>query len=65
MVLKFYPIVCCRIGYLDIVKVIEATCEKHRDELVTAPSLEEIVHYDQWARQYAAGVAESKKLVTV
>ncbi|CAM6101234.1 unnamed protein product [Calypogeia fissa] len=47
-----------KIGYLDIIKVIEKTCDKHRQELVTAPSLEEIVYYDKWARQHAAGVAQ-------
>ncbi|KAJ7518235.1 hypothetical protein O6H91_21G060500 [Diphasiastrum complanatum] len=47
-----------RIGYFDIIKVIEKTCDKHREELVSQPSLEEIVHYDHWARAYAAKVAE-------
>jgi len=45
-----------RISYLDIFKVVELTCDKHRNELVTSPSLEEIVHYDLWAREYAANV---------
>ncbi|KAL6775759.1 DXR1 [Auxenochlorella protothecoides x Auxenochlorella symbiontica] len=40
------------IGYLDIVPVVEAACEAHRVELVERPSLEEIVHYDQWARRH-------------
>jgi len=48
-----------RIGYLDIVKVIEKTCEKHRDDLVLRPSLEEILHYDSWAREYASQVVAS------
>jgi 1-deoxy-D-xylulose-5-phosphate reductoisomerase len=48
-----------RIGYLDIVKVIEKTCEKHREELVELPSLEEILHYDGWAREYAQELIES------
>nr|AHJ38612.1 1-deoxy-D-xylulose-5-phosphate reductoisomerase [Huperzia serrata] len=48
-----------RIGYFDIIKVIEKTCDKHRQELVSRPSLEEIVHYDQWARVYAAKIAEA------
>ncbi|KAI5059906.1 hypothetical protein GOP47_0024326 [Adiantum capillus-veneris] len=43
-----------KIGYLDIVRVVEETCSKHRQELVSQPSLEEIVHYDLWAREYAA-----------
>lgn len=36
-----------RIHYLDIVRLAEECCEAHRKELVEAPSLEEIVHYDQ------------------
>ncbi|CDY16759.1 BnaA09g06230D [Brassica napus] len=45
-----------KISYLDIFKVVELTCDKHRNELVSSPSLEEIVHYDLWAREYAANV---------
>ncbi|KAJ0895097.1 putative 1-deoxy-D-xylulose-5-phosphate reductoisomerase [Helianthus annuus] len=45
-----------KISYLDIFKVVELTCQKHQDELVTAPSLEEIIHYDLWAREYAANL---------
>lgn len=36
-----------RIHYLDIVRLAEECCEAHRKELVEAPSLEDIVHYDQ------------------
>ncbi|KAL8154231.1 hypothetical protein V2J09_011991 [Rumex salicifolius] len=43
-----------KISYLDIFKVVELTCDKHQNELVTSPSLEEIVHFDLWARDYAA-----------
>ena len=44
-----------RIGYLDIVRVVEACCDAHRGAgFVETPSLEEIVHYDQWARRYVA-----------
>ena len=46
-----------KIGYMDITKVIEKTCEKHRAEFVESPGLDEIVGYDQWARRYAAEVA--------
>ncbi len=56
IVLNFCHMNPCRIGYLDIVSVIEKTCDKHRAELVLRPSLEEIVHYDSWARQYASEV---------
>lgn len=48
-----------RIGYLDIVRLIEMTCAKHREELVVKPSLEEILHYDGWAREYALKLVES------
>jgi len=41
-----------KIGYFDIFKVIEKTCEKHKDELVLDPSLEDIYHTDKWAREY-------------
>ncbi|KAE8722426.1 1-deoxy-D-xylulose 5-phosphate reductoisomerase [Hibiscus syriacus] len=41
-------------NYLDIFKVVELTCEKHREEFVSSPSLEEIIHYDLWDREYAA-----------
>jgi hypothetical protein len=27
--------------------------------LVVSPSLEDILHYDQWARQYAAGLQKA------
>nr|AER00470.1 1-deoxy-D-xylulose-5-phosphate reductoisomerase [Tanacetum parthenium] len=53
-----------KIGYLDIFKVVELTCEKHQAELVTAPSLEEIIHYDLWAREYAASVKPSSSGLT-
>jgi 1-deoxy-D-xylulose-5-phosphate reductoisomerase len=43
-----------RIGYLDIMRVVEECCEAHRAELVGEPSLEEILHYDQWARRHVA-----------
>lgn len=45
-----------RISYLDIFKIVELTCEKHQAELVTSPSLDEIIHYDLWARDYAANL---------
>ncbi|PSC72817.1 1-deoxy-D-xylulose-5-phosphate reductoisomerase [Micractinium conductrix] len=43
-----------KISYLDIVRVVEECCAAHRAELVEAPTLEEIVHYDQWARRHVA-----------
>lgn len=41
-----------RIGYLDIMRLNEACCEAHQRELVATPTLDEIVHYDAWARRW-------------
>lgn len=41
-----------KINYLDIMKEVEAACEAHRAEFVETPSYEEIIHYDQWARDF-------------
>ncbi|GFZ17470.1 1-deoxy-D-xylulose 5-phosphate reductoisomerase [Actinidia rufa] len=54
-----------KISYLDIFKVVELTCDKHQAELVTSPSLEEIIHYDLWARKYTAGLKISSSLSPV
>ncbi|XP_062116274.1 1-deoxy-D-xylulose 5-phosphate reductoisomerase, chloroplastic isoform X2 [Humulus lupulus] len=43
-----------KISYLEIFKVVELTCDKHQSEMVASPSLDEIIHYDSWAREYAA-----------
>ena len=43
-----------KIGYMDIIPTIERCCESHRNELVETPGLEEIVHFDQWARDWVA-----------
>lgn len=50
-----------KIGYLDIIRVVEQACEAHRQELVDKPSLEEILHYDQWARDFVAQITSGKK----
>jgi 1-deoxy-D-xylulose 5-phosphate reductoisomerase len=39
-----------QVGYLDIMRLNEAACEAHAAELVALPTLDEIVHYDQWVR---------------
>lgn len=54
-----------RISYLDIFKVVELTCEEHQKELVTSPSLEEIIHYDLWAREYAARFQSSSRMAPI
>lgn len=52
-----------KIGYLEIMQVVEAACEAHRNEFVEMPSLEEIVHYDQWARDYVRELIAKKVAV--
>lgn len=48
-----------RISYVDIFKIVELTCDAHKKEMVASPSLEEILHFDQWARNCAAGLHSS------
>ncbi|KAG1653366.1 hypothetical protein FOA52_002023 [Chlamydomonas sp. UWO 241] len=48
-----------RISYLDIMKLNEACCEAHMVELIAIPTLEEIVHYDQWARRWVKAKVEA------
>ena len=43
-----------KIGYMDIVKTVEQCCDKHQQELLQKPTLDEIVHYDQWARDWVS-----------
>jgi len=52
-----------KIGYLDIMKVVEQCCDAHRNDLVQAPSLEEIVEYDQWARRWVADKSSAYAMV--
>ncbi|WVZ12258.1 hypothetical protein V8G54_016788 [Vigna mungo] len=54
-----------KISYLDIFKVVELTCEKHQNELLSSPSLEEIIHYDLWARKYAASLQDSSTFTPI
>ena len=39
-----------KIHYLEIAKVIEQVCDRHRTDLNATPNLEEILAVDQWAR---------------
>ena len=39
-----------KIHYLEISKVIEKVCDRHQKDLNTAPSLDDILAVDQWAR---------------
>ncbi|MGB7088375.1 MAG: 1-deoxy-D-xylulose-5-phosphate reductoisomerase [Phormidesmis sp.] len=39
-----------KIHYLEIAKVIEKVCDRHRNDLNSAPGLDDILAVDQWAR---------------
>ncbi|MEL7067452.1 MAG: 1-deoxy-D-xylulose-5-phosphate reductoisomerase [Cyanobacteria bacterium J06581_3] len=39
-----------KIHYLEIAKVIEKVCDRHRKDLNTTPHLEDILSVDRWAR---------------
>jgi len=41
-----------KVGYLDVMRLVEKTCDRHKQELVQAPNLDDIVHYDNWAREF-------------
>lgn len=40
-----------KISFLDIPRVIETTCDRHRDAHCITPTLEDILEADRWARQ--------------
>mmetsp|Transcript_7769 Transcript_7769/g.19275 ORF Transcript_7769/g.19275 Transcript_7769/m.19275 type:complete len:453 (-) Transcript_7769:278-1636(-) len=59
-----------KVHYLDIHRLNEACCEAHKNDWVGTPDLEQIVHYDAWARQWVkqhveSGAYKSKVLVSV
>ena len=40
-----------KIGFLDIPRTIERTCDRHRADNCASPNLEDIIEADRWARQ--------------
>jgi 1-deoxy-D-xylulose-5-phosphate reductoisomerase len=40
-----------QVGFLDIPRVIERVCDRHRNDLNSSPSLQDILEADAWARQ--------------
>jgi 1-deoxy-D-xylulose-5-phosphate reductoisomerase len=54
-----------RIRYLDIMKFVGACCEAHKSDHVVAPTLEEIVHFDGWARQWTAEAISKSQSVAM
>ena len=48
-----------KISYLEIAKVIERVCDRHRNDLVAQPVLEDILTVDQWARMAATEASQN------
>ena len=48
-----------RIRFLDIPRIIERVCDRHRDQLKQQPALEDILYVDQWARAEVNVVSQS------
>jgi 1-deoxy-D-xylulose-5-phosphate reductoisomerase len=46
-----------QIGFLEIPRVIEQTCDRHRNDHTATPSLDDILTADQWARRTVQAIA--------
>lgn len=53
-----------KVGYLDIAGLIEQVCDRHRDDLVSQPNLEDILTVDQWARAEVLRASQSLRQPT-
>jgi 1-deoxy-D-xylulose-5-phosphate reductoisomerase len=56
-----------KIGFLDIPKVIEKVCDRHRNDHHNNPSLDDILYADQWSRKAVLEATKDldKKLVAL
>lgn len=55
-----------KISFVEIPQTIEAVCDRHRNDLMATPSLEDILAVDRWAREAVdAIVADMDKRATV
>lgn len=48
-----------QIHFLDIPRVIEKVCDRHQADNRSTPTLADIIHADQWARQEAIAVSQT------
>ena len=46
-----------KIGFLDIPRLIEQVCDRHRSDFTATPSLDDILQVDAWARRAVLDVA--------
>ena len=49
------------IEYLDIVPLVSACCEAHKADLTASPTIDDIVSFDQWARDWTQERAKTFK----
>ena len=49
------------IEYLDIVPLVSACCEAHKADLTARPTIDDIVSFDQWARDWTHEHAKTFK----
>lgn len=54
-----------QIQFLDIPKVIETVCDRHQSGNRSTPTLDDILHADQWARQEAIAVSQTLSSASV
>jgi 1-deoxy-D-xylulose-5-phosphate reductoisomerase len=54
-----------KIQFIDIPKVIEQVCDKHRADNQLTPSLDDIIAADLWARQAALEIHQQPVVITV
>lgn len=54
-----------QIQFLDIPKVIETVCNRHQSGNRSTPTLDDILHADQWARQEAIAVSQTLSSASV
>jgi 1-deoxy-D-xylulose-5-phosphate reductoisomerase len=54
-----------KIAFLDIPRVIEKACDRFQSQNTSAPSLEDILHADHWARTAVLEFSQSSGVTTV
>jgi 1-deoxy-D-xylulose-5-phosphate reductoisomerase len=50
-----------QIHFLDIPRLIEAVCDRHRSDLMANPSLEDVLAVDGWSRRAVREAASQRQ----
>jgi 1-deoxy-D-xylulose-5-phosphate reductoisomerase len=48
-----------QVHFLDIPRLIEQVCDRHRSDLMANPSLEDVLAVDSWARRAVNEAAQA------